>query len=292
MTGWDNIGTPVRENEPLAMHTWFGLGGNAEFYAQPETQEELIELIKCCDEKEIPVRLLGSGANILVRDEGVPGMVVHLGQQAFRAVTVDGTTVTAGGGAPLSRLITTSVYSGLAGLEMLVGIPGTVGGALHGNTGAHGGSIGQWVASVTVLDAHGEIHKRTGDELQFSYRQSSLNDLVILEATFELRKADPKKLGETMQKNWIVRKSLQPLGHQSAERIFKDPRGQSASQLIENVGLGGAKIGGAVVSQQHPGFFIAEPDATSEDVLRLIELVQNQVRDRLEIELELEIEVW
>ena len=169
------------------------------------------------------MRLLGQGSNILVRDEGVPGMVIHLSAPAFCEIRIEGRSIAAGGGALLGRVVTTAVHRGLAGLETLVGIPGTVGGALHGNAGTHGGNIGQWTFQATVLTAAGEIAERSGDELAFDYRQSSLDELVILEARCELEEDDPRQLAQRMQKHWIVKKASQPMGHQSAGCVFKNP---------------------------------------------------------------------
>ncbi|MCE5268032.1 MAG: UDP-N-acetylmuramate dehydrogenase [Planctomycetaceae bacterium] len=289
ISGFEQI---VRTGEPLAMHTWFQLGGPAEYYAEPESLDELTALVRRCHEESVPVRLLGQGSNILVRDEGVPGMVIHLSSPAFCGIRIDGRTITAGGGALLGRAVTTAVHRGLAGLETLVGIPGTVGGALHGNAGTHGANIGQWTIQATVLTASGEVCQRSNDELAFGYRQSRLDDLAILDARCELEEDDPRQLSQRMQKQWIVRKASQPMGHQAAGCVFKNPRGQSAGELIDKAGLKGTRIGGAAVSDRHANFIVAEPECTSQDVLRLIELVRGQVRDRMGVELELELEIW
>jgi UDP-N-acetylmuramate dehydrogenase len=288
-TGFENI---VRQGEPLAMHTWFQLGGPAEYFAEPENPDQLIGLLARCEKEGVEARVLGQGSNILIRDEGVPGLILRLASLEFGRITIDGQRVTVGGGANLGRLVTTSVHRGLAGLEMLVGIPGTVGGALHGNTGAHGGDIGQWTASATVVTAGGETIHRTRDDLVFGYRESSLDETVILEATFVLEEEDPRELAQRMQKQWIIKRANQPMGHQCAGCIFKNPRGSNAGELIEKAGLKGTRIGGAVVSDRHANFIVAEPDCASQDVLRLIDLVRGQVKDRMGVQLELEIEIW
>jgi UDP-N-acetylmuramate dehydrogenase len=289
LTGFENV---VRQNEPLAMHTWFQLGGPAEYFAEPESAEQLIELVRRCHEEEVEMRLLGQGSNILVRDEGVPGMVLHLSAPTFCEIRVEGRSLTAGGGALLGRVVTSAVHRGLAGLETLIGIPGTVGGALHGNAGTQSGNIGQWTLEATVIAANGEVCQRNGDELVFGYRQSSLDDLVILEASCHLEEDDPRELAQRMQKQWIIKKASQPMGHQCAGCVFKNPRGVGAGELIDDAGLKGTRIGGAVVSDRHANFIVAEPECTAQDVLRLIELVRGQVRDRMGIELELELEIW
>ena len=289
LSGFDNF---VRQSEPLAMHTWFQLGGPAEYFAEPETVEQLVALVERCHQEGVAVRMLGQGSNILVRDEGVPGMVIRLSAPAFCDIRIQGRSLTAGGGALLGRAVTTAVHRGLAGLEMLIGIPGTVGGALHGNAGTHSGNIGQWTLEATVIAANGEVSQRSSDELVFDYRQSSLDDLVILEASCSLEEDNPRELAQRMQKQWILKKASQPMGHQSAGCVFRNPRGSSAGELIDDAGLKGTRIGGAVVSDRHANFIIAEPECTAQDVLRLIDLVRSQVRDRMGIELELELEIW
>ena len=289
LTGLEKI---VRQAEPLAMHTWFQLGGPAEYFAEPRDVDELIGLVRRCREEEVPLRLLGRGSNVLVRDEGVPGVVVHLSALPFREIKIDGRRITSGSGARLGRVVTTAVHEGLAGLEALVGIPGSVGGALHGNAGAHGGDIGQWTVQATVVTDTGEVCQRQREDLVFAYRRSSLDEVAILEATFELEQEDPRELSKRLQKLWIVKKANQPMGHQSAGCVFKNPRGMSAGELVEDAGLKGTRIGGAVVSDRHANFIIAEPDCTTQDVIRLIDVVRDQVRDRLDVELELELEIW
>jgi UDP-N-acetylmuramate dehydrogenase len=289
LSGFEKL---VRRQEPLAMHTWFQLGGAAEYFAEPRNPDELIALVRRCREEEIPVRVLGNGSNLLVRDEGVPGMVLRLSAPAFAQIDVDGQTITAGGGARLGHVVTTAVHEGLAGLEVLVAIPGTLGGALHGNAGAHGGDIGQWTVRATVVAATGEVYDREREELEFGYRQSNLDELVILEAQLYLERDDPRELARRLQKQWIIRKASQPMGHQCAGCVFKNPRGMTAGELIERAGLKGTRIGGAVVSERHANFIIAEPECTSSDVLRLIDMIRGQVHQRLGVELELELEIW
>ncbi len=289
LSGFEKI---VRPGEPLAMHTWFQLGGAAEYFAEPETADELISLVRRCHDEGVEIRMLGQGSNILVRDEGVPGLVVHLSAPAFCNIRIEGRSLAAGGGALLGRVVTTAVHQGLAGLETLIGIPGTVGGALHGNAGTPSSNIGQWTLHATTVGANGDVSERTADELSFGYRQSNLDDLIVLEARCELEEDDPRQLAQRMQKHWIMKKASQPLGHQSAGCVFKNPRGSSAGELIDRAGLKGTRIGGAVVSDRHANFIIAEPECSSQDVLRLIDLIRGQVHDRMGVDLELELEIW
>lgn len=289
LTGFDDI---VRQAEPLAPHTWFHLGGPAEYFAEPRSAEELSALVLRCEEEALPIRLLGGGSNLLVRDSGVPGMVIRLSAPEFAKIEVRDRSVVAGGGARLGHVISSSVREGLAGLETLVGIPGTIGGALHGNAGSRSGDIGQWAHRATVMTRSGEICQREREDLVFNYRESSLDELVIISAEFQLEQDDPDELTKRMQKQWIVKKASQPLSHQSAGCIFKNPRGMSAGMLVDQAGLKGTRVGGAEVSDRHANFIVAEPTATSQDVLRLIELVRSRVIERLGVELETEIQIW
>jgi len=282
----------VRPAEPLARHTWFHLGGPAEYFAEPRSIDELAALVRRCHDDELSLRLLGGGSNVLVRDEGVPGVVVSLSNPSFAEIQIKGRRLLAGAGIKLGHVVSSAVRAGLGGLENLVGIPGTIGGALHGNAGSRGSDVGQWTCKATVMSHSGEVLVRERDELVFAYRQSSLDDLVILSGEFELEEEDPEELTKRMQKLWIVKKANQPLGHQSAGCIFKNPGGLSAGMLIDQAGLKGTRVGGAEVSDRHANFIIAEPAASSQDVLRLIELVRSRVVDRMGVELELEIEVW
>jgi UDP-N-acetylmuramate dehydrogenase len=284
--------TIVRRGELMAMHTWFQLGGPAEYFAEPETPEQLIALIKRCHDEGVRVRILGRGSNVLVRDEGVKGMIVHLSAPAFCGIRFEDRSVVTGGGALLGQVVTSAVNRGLSGLETLIGIPGSVGGALHGNAGTRTGGIGQWTIHATVISVAGDVFQRQADELAFGYRQSNLDELVILEARCQLEEENPSELAKRMQKHWILKKASQPLGYQSAGCVFKNPRGASAGEMIDQAGLKGTRIGGAVVSDRHANFIVAEPECTSEDVQRLIDLVRNQILERLGVELELELEIW
>jgi len=292
MTSLTDFEAIVQRDVPLAAYTWFRLGGPAQYVAQPRSIDELAALIQRCRAEEIPVRVLGGGSNLLVRDEGVSGMVIRLTHPAFSEIQVKDRHVIAGGGAKLGHVISSSVREGLSGLENLVGIPGRLGGALHGNAGARGGDIGQWTCRATVMTRGGEIFQRQREDLVFTYRESSLDELVILSGEFELEPDDPKQLTKRTQKLWIVKKASQPMSHQNAGCVFKNPRGMSAGMLIEQAGLKGTRVGGAEVSQQHANFIITEPEATASDVLRLIDLVRSRVAERLGVELETEIDIW
>ncbi|MEQ8848436.1 UDP-N-acetylmuramate dehydrogenase [Botrimarina sp.] len=288
-TGLETIFTA---DAPLAERTWFGVGGPAAQLAQPASADQMAEVVTRCRDDATPVRLLGSGSNVLARDAGVPGVVILLDDPEFARVRVEGARVRVGAGASLATVINETVRAGLAGLDTLVGIPGTVGAALHHNAGGRGGDIGQWVAEATVMTRAGETLTRERSEMVFGYRESSLDELAIVEAVFELEQADPSELTKRMQKQWIVSKASQPMSHQRRGQIFRNPRGMSAGMLIDQAGLKGATIGGASVSDKHANFFVAAESATSDDLLKLIDLVRNRVHERMGIELELAIEIW
>ncbi|MGL4514119.1 MAG: UDP-N-acetylmuramate dehydrogenase [Lacipirellulaceae bacterium] len=288
-TGLESILTPAA---PLADRTWFRVGGAAEWLARPTTHDELATVVARCRESETPVRVLGGGSNVLVRDEGVRGVVLVLDAPAFTSVAVEGSRLRVGGGASLATTINESVRAGLAGLDPLVGVPGCLGAALHNNAGSRGGDIGQWAVEATVLTRSGDRLTRKRDELVFAYRESSLDELVILEAVFQLEPTDPAELTKRMQKQWIVSKVGQPMAHQRTGQVFRNPRGMSAGMLIDQAGLKGASVGGAEVSQKHANFLVASDAATSDDILRLIDTVRDRVADRMGVELELSLEIW
>lgn len=288
-SGFEHI---VRENEPLAAHTSLKLGGAAQYFAEPTSRDELVALVKRCADDQIPVRLLGGGSNLLVRSEGVQGCVIHLSAPEFSQISVDGNTLTAGGGAKLSHFIATAAREGFSGPEQLVGIPGTVGGALHNNTGYHGVDFGSWVRSATVLTRDGQVATRDSDSLSFSYRQSSLTELAILDGRFEFETEPADSLTKRMQKLWIVRRAAQPDADENSAYMFRDHGGDSASKLISDAGLSGESVGAVHISDRDANFFVADAGATSEQVLELMEKVRQQVADRLEIELQDAIQIW
>jgi UDP-N-acetylmuramate dehydrogenase len=284
----------VRQEIPLSMYTRLQLGGAAEFFAEPENETELTSLLQHCQKEKIPVHVLGTGSSLLVPEAGVPGAVIVLHKPEFCQITVNDLHLTAGAGVPFGQVITQSVSQGLGGIEAFVGMPGSFGGAVCGNTGTiHGGDLGQWVESVRVTHLDGTISDLSKNEITFGYRYSSLDDVVILSATLRLEKDEPKELAQRMRKLWIIRKSQQPAGEAASVLAFKNPEtGPSAGDLIEQVGLKGTRIGGAIVSERNAGFITVDPECISDDVLRLIRLVQEQVALNAETELEPALEIW
>jgi UDP-N-acetylmuramate dehydrogenase len=282
----------LKPNEPLAPYTCLRVGGPAQWLAQPRNGDELAALVQRCVQSRLPLRVLGAGGNLLVHDEGVRGVVVRLSEPAFLQVSVEGRRLRAGAGTSLSALISHAARHSLAGLESLVGTPGTVGGALRYNAGGRAGDIGQYVRQVVVLDATGAEQVRDREELRFGYHWSNLDDPVLLAAELELDADDQGAIVKHLRKAWIQRKQNGPLSFQAAARAFKDPRGLSAANLIQQAGLAGQRVGGAEVSDRDASFLIANTGATARDVLRLLDLVRSRVQERFQVELELALSIW
>lgn len=282
----------VRENESMTPWNWLRLAGRAEYFAEPTSVDELAEILRRAHQQELPVRLLGSGSNILVRDEGVTGVVVHLSAPAFCQIHPEGQEIVAGGGGYLNHVIATAAREGLAGLEAFVGIPGSVGGAVRTNVTGHGAAIGQWTRHVTAMTRTGEITHLGTSELRFGYRQSNLGDRVIIDVTFALEPGDSVAITRQMQKNWIVRRAQLPTGELGHGQIFTDPMGTVAGDIIEQAGLKGRSVGGARISEKDANFVELQPGTSSDDVLALVDQVRNEVANTTGVDLETQIEVW
>jgi UDP-N-acetylmuramate dehydrogenase len=283
----------VTADEPLAPHTWFRLGGPAKLMARPRTVDQVLALLRFSREEDVPFKVLAGGSNVLVRDEGFPGLVIHMESPAFSDVAIQERQVESGAAVPLTALISQTARAGLAGLEMLTGIPGTVGGALRGNSGGRHGAIGSFVGRVTVVDASNEVQVREHDDLSFGYRWSNLDEPLILSARFELEPEDPESVVRRMRRIWIVKKENQPYGHQSSGCIFKNPTPDlSAGTLVDQAGLKGTRFGGAEVSDRHANFIVAQPGANAADVLRLIDQIHQRVWEQFGYDLERQIQIW
>jgi UDP-N-acetylmuramate dehydrogenase len=290
---FDDFRGTVKLDEPMAPRVWFRLGGPAAYFASPHQLDELIALLKRCRQEGIGFKILAGGSNVLVRDEGINALVIHLESPFFSDVTVHGNVVEAGAAVPLTALISQSARAGLAGLEVLTGIPGTVGGALRGNAGGRQGAIGQFVRRATVLDPADLVQVRERDDLSFADRDSNLDEPLILSAEFELAPEEPESVVRRMRRIWIIKKENQPYGHQSSGCIFKNPSPDvSAGALIDQAGLRGTRVGGAEVSDRHANFIVAHPGARASDVLQLIDRIRQRVWQQFGYELDLQIQVW
>jgi len=288
-SGFEKI---VRSNYPLAKHTWYGLGGPADYFITPENSEQLKQVVRRCNENKIAIRVMGFGSNLLVNDGGLRGAVIKFDSEEFRQTQFKGEQVTAGAGADMSKLLFACVKKGLSGLEGLTGIPGSVGGMIRMNAGGNFGDVGTAAVTVTLMDSSGKIFEKSKPELMFDYRRTNITAKFILGATLQLASAEPEQVLRTVKEIWIYKKNSQPLNTKTCGCIFKNPRGVSAGALIDRAGLKGLQIGQAVVSEKHANFIIAKNGCTSRDVRRLIELIQQKVKEQFGIGLEPEIEIW
>lgn len=289
---FDGLEQIVKTDEPLAPRTWFGIGGPAKYLIEPDSVEQLAEVVKRCRDNDVPMYVLGSGSNLLVDDAGVDGAVIHLSAGRFGEVCFAAPGVACGAGADVSKLVLRCVREGLSGLECLTGIPGSVGGCVKMNAGGAFGDVGNVVESVRVMTDDGEIFTRCRDDLAFAYRSTNITSRFILRAEFRLFEDDPQRILKQVKQSWIYKKNTQPLGHGNAGCVFKNPRGLSAGALIDRAGLKGRRVGGVYVSQKHGNFILAEPGAKASDVLKLINVIRETVYKKSEVYLELEIEVW
>ncbi|MBS3734721.1 MAG: UDP-N-acetylmuramate dehydrogenase [Phycisphaerae bacterium] len=279
-------------DEPLGPYTWMGIGGAASYLIEPRNVEELADVVRRCRENDVPMRVLGGGANVLIDDAGVDGAVIRLTKGDFREYRRDETGLTAAAGAEMGKCVLHCVRQGLAGLECLTGIPGTVGGCVRMNAGGAFGDIGNVVESVDVMTDAGAIFTRHRPELAFAYRSTNITAPFILSVGFRLTEDDPHRILRQVKQIWIYKKNTQPLGGRNAGCVFKNPRGISAGALIDRAGLKGKRVGGAHVSEKHANFILADKGTKASDVLKLISSIREEVYKKAEVYLELEIEVW
>ena len=280
---------------PLGRLTWFGLGGRARYVVHPTGAESLGEILRRALESRVPVKILGGGANVLVRDNGFDGVVVRLDDASFGRVVIDGDRVRAGAGADLMKLARRCSRAGLAGWEYLAGIPGTVGGAIRMNAGGRDGDISETVETIDVLACDSPAVDRrvlSKQEVGFGYRRTGLGGSVVTAATFRLRQEDPARVYARFREVLRRKQASQPAADHSAGCIFTNPKGYSAGWLIDRAGLKSTRRGGARVSTQHANFIVADRGATAADVLNLIDLIRETVHERFGTELKLEIDIW
>ena len=286
------LGCCCKCDEPMSLHTTFQIGGPADAFVDPSQESQIAAILQFAKQKGIPWRVVGKGSNLLVNDAGYRGLIIHLGE-AFSAMALKGDTmIEAQAGASLAQLCWFAYEHGLTGLEFAWGIPGSVGGAVYMNAGAYQGEMQQVVRSVHHLDCNGRFGEYELDELDFSYRHSIYHDVkhTILSTVVQLSHGDPEEIKAKMDDYMARRKSKQPLEYPSAGSTFKRPQGGYASALIEQSGLKGVRVGGAMVSQKHSGFLINAGGATCQDVLDLIKVVQKTVQEKTGFQLECEVE--
>ena len=281
----------VLMNEPMCRHTTFRVGGPADVMFFPQSAEELQRAMALARAQGADVLVIGNGSNLVVRDGGVRGLVIVLGEHMAR-IGVEGACLRAQAGAMLARVSAAAQEAGLSGLEFASGIPGTLGGGCAMNAGAYGGQLSDVLSCATVL-LDGEVRTLSRDEMQMSYRSTLplRTGGIVLEAAFELHADDPAEIMARMKDLNARRRDKQPLNLPSAGSTFKRPEGHFAGALIEGCGLKGARVGGAQVSEKHAGFIVNTGGATASDILGLIALVQRRVLAETGVALETEVRI-
>lgn len=282
----------VRRDVALAEMTWFGLGGSARYFVSPLSRDHLCDVLGFAADQGLRVRVLGGGANVLVRDDGFDGLVIRLDREAFCSVDFEGETVIAAGGADLMLLSRDCAQMGLGGLEFMAGIPGTVGGAVTMNAGGRYGQFSDVLAWVELMDRTGCVRRVTPDQLDFGYRRSNVGDRIVLGAALRLKRTPKSESVARFQRIWREKKESQPFADHSAGCTFKNPPGQIAGRLIEQAGLKGASMGRARVSDRHANFIVADRGAVASDVLALADMVRDRVKRKTGVVLEMEVDVW
>ena len=295
-TGTDiqrRIGVKTSRDEPLARFTTMRVGGPADLFATAHNAHELRALVRFARTREIPHLILGRGSDLVIADEGVRGLVIQVRAEGSRT---DGERYTAEAGVQMARAATETQRAGLTGLEFGLAIPGTVGGAVWANAGAHESDVAGVLESARVLAADGSESVVVAADLGFGYRESRFKAGgdpwrdVVIDATFRLAPADPEVIKERLDDIRHWRQAHQPLGLPSAGSVFRNPEGDSAGRLIDEAGLKGTRIGGAVVSEKHANFIVNDQKGTASDVRRLAEQVRAEIRARHGLELAFEVE--
>ncbi len=284
----------LRFEEPMAKHTSFRIGGNAEVMALPKSARELAQLLRFCRDVGVKPAILGAGTNVLAPDEGMKGMVICLKDALDGMEQVDAQTIRVSAGVTMTRAAIFAANLGLSGLEFAHGIPGTVGGGVYMNAGAYGGEICQVCKSVDVMDENGTVTTYTGAEMGFSYRHSRLEEVggIVISAEFSLTSKPVDEIKGYMKELMGKRFASQPLELPSAGSAFKRPVGGYAAALIDQAGLKGFTVGGAGISTKHAGFAVNLGGATAEDVKTLLTRVSDIVYEKSGIRLEPEVRIW
>ncbi|ULT58500.1 UDP-N-acetylmuramate dehydrogenase [Neobacillus drentensis] len=287
-----NIGK-VKTNEPLLNHTTIKIGGPADLFIEPSSVDSLKKAMAVIEKNGLKWRAIGRGSNLLVSDKGIEGAVIKLGS-GLDLLEINETEITVGGGYSLVSLATSISKKGLSGLEFASGIPGSVGGAVYMNAGAHGSDISKILTKAHILFDDGSMEWLTNQEMEFSYRTSILQKKrpgIVLEAVFKLTQGDRAAIVAQMQKNKDYRKETQPWNFPCAGSIFRNPLPNYAGKLIEDADLKGYSIGGAKISEMHGNFIVNAGNATAEDVLSLIQYVKDTIFRLYQVKMETEVEI-
>ncbi|NHC39611.1 UDP-N-acetylmuramate dehydrogenase [Bacillus sp. MM2020_1] len=283
----------VKKNEPLVNHTTIKIGGPADLFIEPSSVENLKQVMGLVKKYSLNWRAIGRGSNLLVSDKGIEGAVIKLGS-GIDELKINGTEITVGGGHSLVSLATLISKKGMSGLEFASGIPGSVGGAVYMNAGAHGSDISKILTRAHILFEDGTMEWLSNEEMMFSYRTSVLQKIrpgIVVEASFQLVEGDKEVIISQMIKNKDYRKETQPWNFPCAGSIFRNPLPNYAGKLIEVAGLKGYSIGGAKISEMHGNFIVNAGNATAGDVLALIQHVKDIIYSLYEVKMETEVEI-
>ena len=280
-------------NELMSKHTTFGIGGKVDCYIMPKTLNQLKEVLKYSSKNKINIFFMGSGSNLLVSDNGYNGIIISLKKTFKNLEILDNATIIVESGVMLGNMVKRATNVGIEGMESLVGVPGTVGGALYMNAGAYNHEISNYFNSAILLDKEGIEKIYTKKDVKFGYRYSSFpKDEILIKAIFKYSKGDLDVITKNKKTASIKRKTSQPLKYRSAGSIFKNPnKDSSAGYFIDKSGLKGLSIGDAQISKKHANFIINRGSAKAEDVMRLIKIAKEKVFEKFNLELELEIKL-
>lgn len=286
-------------NEPMSKHTSFKIGGPAEYLIKIDSVEELQSILELSKEKDTPLTIIGNGSNILVSDDGIKGIVLKIEIKKFKIDQISDNNVeekvkiTVGSGNKLGEVAQKLAKQEIAGFEFAAGIPGTIGGAIRMNAGAHGSEMKDIVRTITFIDRDGNIHKIENSQAEFEYRNSifAQKDYIILEVEMQLEKGSKEEIQSKMQEYSNYRKEKQPIEYPSAGSTFKRGTDFITAKLIDECGLKGYQIGGAQISEKHAGFIINKENATAKDVIKLMEYTKKQVYEKFGKVIEPEIEI-
>ncbi|MSS62763.1 UDP-N-acetylmuramate dehydrogenase [Velocimicrobium porci] len=285
------ISNNVKLKEEMKLHTTFRIGGPADYFVEPESKEEVRELLLLCRREKMPYYILGNGSNLLVGDKGFRGLIIQIGKNLSQVTFSENRVVTAETGVMLSKLAIQIAEKGYTGFEFAGGIPGTLGGAVTMNAGAYGGEIKDCIVSAEVIDEEGNIFVLSKEELNLGYRTSIIQQksYIVLAASFQFEQSEKKAVLDTIADLNQRRREKQPLNYPSAGSTFKRPEGYFAGKLIMDAGLRGYRIGGIMVSEKHCGFVVNVDNGTAKEVLMLIEEVQRRVFEQFGVHLEPEV---
>ena len=282
----------VRCDEPMSSHCTFRAGGTAKYYVIPDEYKKVRDVLRLCVEENIPYYVIGNGSNLLVQDDGFDGVIIEI-DSALAKIEINGNEIVAKAGAKLSKIAVKALNESLTGFEFAHGIPGNLGGAVTMNAGAYGGEMKDVLKWVKVLDNNGEMKTLKAEELELGYRTSIIvkEKMIVLEACIELHEGNRDEIEMHMKELMAKRKEKQPLEYPSAGSTFKRPEGYFAGKLIQNAGLKGYRVGGAMVSEKHSGFVINYDNATATDIINLMKDVRKKVYEEFQVTLEPEVKI-